>query len=74
MSTEEKPRVCTNCRFARLQDYGCSNYSVDGTMVECVEKKHPRAEFPDDSPENDFASNCESFQQGNPIYLSVDED
>ena len=37
----KKPRSCNQCKYAIMQDFGYSNYTVEGTTFYCFLKKHP---------------------------------
>lgn len=68
---------CSQCSNCHLQDYGYSNYTVEGTSVHCMIKLHPEDGFDNfygDAPEGQYAETCEGFSEGNPIEIDVDGD
>ena len=68
-------KTCFDCNFAVLQDYGYSNYTVEGTTFRCAKKAHPQGECEhtfDDDPWATFADKCDSFESGCCIRLDVE--
>ncbi len=68
---------CDKCKFCVLEDYGYSNWTVEGTNVSCVLNLNPK--FPADhrwghSPEAEFAKECSRYTQGDPVEIDVDQD
>jgi len=68
---------CGNCKYAICKDYGYSNYTVEGTHINCLKSLNP--EFPCDRgyklpKELLFASQCSSFIQGDPVSVDVDQE
>jgi hypothetical protein len=68
---------CVNCKFCVLEDYGYSNYTVEGTNADCLLNLNP--DFPVDNfygetKEHNFASTCSRFTEGSPIAIDVDHD
>lgn len=68
---------CTECKYCVMQDYGYSNYTVEGTMVSCLLDKNP--EFPEDRWYNEhitlgYAENCNSFSDGDAVLIDVEMD
>lgn len=66
---------CTECKFCLLEDYGYSNYTVEGTDASCLLELNP--DFPVDnwygeSPAHDFANVCPRFKEGNPVEIDVE--
>lgn len=60
-----------------MQDYGYSNYTVEGTEFFCAIKKHPADGFDrwyGDDKRLAFAAGCDMFREGEPIGLDVDGD
>lgn len=66
---------CRKCRFAVEEDYGYSNYTVEGTTFKCLLGKHPEGEF-DRFYGKDarllFGATCESREPGEPIEIDVE--
>lgn len=68
---------CTDCKYCLEQDYGYSNYTVEGTDVDCLLHKNP--EFPEDrfygeEPALLFAKKCDKFTLGDHPVIDVDLD
>jgi hypothetical protein len=68
---------CDECKFCVLEDYGYSNWTVEGTNVSCVLNLNPK--FPADhrwghSPEAEFAKECSRYTKGDPVEVDVDQD
>lgn len=68
---------CVECKFCVLEDYGYSNYTVEGTDADCLLNLNP--EFPKDNwygeaEAHDFANVCPRFAKGDPIEIDVDHD
>lgn len=68
-------RKCTDCKNCLLQDYGYSNWTVEGTSVYCMNGKHPDGEF-DKWYGSDkrllYANECGSFEKGEPQDIDVE--
>jgi len=59
-----------------MQDYGYSNYTVEGTTFYCFLKKHPDQPFDrfyGDDKRLNHANNCKHYRHGIPIELDVDQ-
>ena len=73
----EQPPTCNECRFAIFQDYGYSNWTVEGTEFFCAIKQHPADGFDrwygDDGRLN-YAAECRMFRAGEPISIDVDRE
>lgn len=68
---------CTDCKYCIEIDYGYSNYTVEGTDVDCLLKKNPA--FPVDrfygeEPALLFAEKCGNFTAGPHPEVDVDQD
>lgn len=66
---------CTECKFCIMRDNGYSNYTVEGTDVDCIINLNPA--FPVDKWYNtaedlDFANVCPRFKEGEGIHVDVD--
>jgi hypothetical protein len=60
-----------------LNDYGYSNYTVEGTMFSCVIGKHPDGKFDNFYGEEDklkYADECIFFREGEPAQFTVEGD
>jgi hypothetical protein len=67
--------TCSNCEYAIFHDYGYSNYTVEGTTFYCAINKHPDGAFDrwyGESERLQFAEECDSFTEGDPIELDVE--
>ena len=71
-------KKCSNCKFATMEDYGYSDYTVEGTTVDCSLNKNPDLptdNFYGEAKELKFAEECQSYLEGGPFYhLNVDID
>lgn len=70
-------RNCNECRFAILEDYGYSNYTVEGTLFYCAKRLHPENGFDrfyGANPKLDFAETCTGFELGAPLEIDVDKE
>lgn len=74
-------KVCTNCIFCKIQDYGYSNYTVEGSTGSCLFNLVPEFEntsYPDEQQakllENvkDIAEKCPHFTEGTGLYFDCD--
>lgn len=68
---------CNECKFCVLEDYGYSNWTVEGTNADCLLDMNPW--FPvdqgwDTAEELDFANVCPRFKSGDPIHVDVDHE
>ena len=66
---------CSECKYKYMQDYGYSNYTVEGTTFYCLKKSHPDDGFDRFYGEDarlDFASKCSEFEKGDGIDIDVD--
>ena len=68
---------CDECKFCVLEDYGYSNWTVEGTDARCVLNLNPR--FPADHrwghiPEAEFANECPRYCKGSPVEIDVDQE
>ena len=69
--------LCTDCKYCIEEDYGYSNWTVEGTEVDCLIKAHPN--FPVDrfygeEPELKFAKKCSRFVKGYPVEVDCDQE
>jgi hypothetical protein len=68
---------CTDCRYCVTKDEGYSNYTVEGTTVDCMLMLNPG--FPKDNfyGEEDFllhANKCSLFSKGEHPHVDVEEE
>lgn len=68
---------CDDCKFCVLEDYGYSNWTVEGTDANCLLHMNPW--FPVDrgwetAEELDFANICPRFKEGEPMHIDVDHE
>lgn len=68
---------CTDCKYCIQQDYGYSNYTVEGTSVDCLLNLNPK--FPEDrgyglEPSIDFAASCSRYTAGESVYVDCDQE
>lgn len=57
-------KKCSNCNFAILQDFGYSNWTVEGTEVYCSKNLNPNGQFDRWYGEDErdlFAEKCSQF-------------
>ncbi len=69
--------ICTDCKFCILRDNGYSNYTVEGTDIECLLDMNPA--FPADhfygeAAELDFANICPRFKAGDLMGVDVENE
>ena len=68
---------CNECKFCVLEDYGYSNYTVEGTNADCflnLNAGFPTDNWYGDAEAHDFANVCPRFVKGDPIEIDVDHD
>lgn len=68
---------CIDCKFCILEDYGYSNWTVEGTNANCLLELNPG--YPTDSwygeaEEHDFANVCPRFKEGPAIEVDVENE
>ena len=71
-----RTRLCTDCRYSLQQDYGYSNYTVEGTHVDCLLQLNPGLptdRWYGDSPELAYAAHCARFVAGEGIMVEVED-
>ena len=66
---------CDDCKFCILEDYGYSNYTVEGTNADCLLNMNPW--LPDDHRWGEadsmvFANICPRFKEGSAIEMDVE--
>jgi len=68
---------CNTCRWACFEDYGYSNYTVEGTTFTCLKKLHPADGFDrfyGTDKRLDFGITCGGYESGDPAAASVEDD
>ena len=63
---------CKECKYCILEDYGYSNYTVEGTNADCLLDMNPH--FPEDAyygraTSLQFANECPQFTEGEPVKV-----
>lgn len=72
-----KMRTCQECKWCVQQDHGYSNYTVEGTHIECRKKVHPDGDFDRFYGTDErikFAEKCTEFSEGGSIEMDVDRE
>jgi hypothetical protein len=70
-------KICNNCQFAIMTDFGYSNYTVEGTTFVCGKQIHPNGEFDRWYGEDErlqYAEQCTGYEDGGAIHIDVDRD
>lgn len=70
-------KKCTDCANCVLDDYGYSNYTVEGTYVFCAKKLHPENGFDrwyGEDKRLEFAESCSGFEAGEPVAIDCDRE
>ena len=70
-------KLCTDCKYCIEMDYGYSNYTVEGTEVDCLLHKNedfPKDRFYGEEPALNFANNCVFYEEGGSVEIDVDQD
>lgn len=68
---------CVECKFCVAEDYGYSNWTVEGTSVYCLLKLNPRLpadRWYGEADELKYASECKKFSKGEMIHIDVDRE
>lgn len=66
---------CSDCKFCLLQDFGYSNWTVEGTDCACLLDLNPALpadHFYGDSPALDYADKCPRFTAGEATIIDCD--
>ena len=77
MSDEKKAQTCLDCKWRVSEDFGYSNYTVEGTTFHCAIRKHPDGEFDQFYGEDKrlkYAAECASFEPGEGVTMDVDHE
>jgi hypothetical protein len=64
-------------RYCLLEDYGYSNYTVEGTKVTCLKNKHLAGSFErwyGQGKDLFFAQDCDYFTEGDAVKIDVDHE
>lgn len=69
--------TCNDCKYSIIEDYGYSNYTVEGSDIDCLNGLNPG--FPvdnwyGDSKETKFGATCPAFFAGTGVAVDVDRD
>jgi hypothetical protein len=73
--TDEAKRTCGNCRFTVNEDFGYSNYTVEGTTFNCAKRLHPDGAFDrfyGEEPKLQYAEQCAGFEAGEPVAIDCE--
>jgi hypothetical protein len=68
---------CNSCKFAIFEDYGYSNYTVEGTEFFCAKKLNPNGNFDrfyGKAKELEHGSICSGYVEGETIKIDVDHE
>ena len=68
-------KLCTNCENAIESDYGYSDYTVEGTEVDCkldLNVDLPTDRFYTEEPALKFAEICPAYRRGDPEHHFVE--
>ena len=68
---------CTDCKYCVEEDFGYSNYTVEGTIADCLKSLNP--DLPEDrwykeEPALDYAEKCNSFSEGKTVQIDCDRE
>lgn len=70
-------KTCSECRWAVFEDFGYSNYTVEGTNFSCMKSLHPAGTFDRFYGEDErleFADKCDGFNAGEPVEIDCDRE
>lgn len=67
-------KSCSDCKFCAYQDFGYSNYTVEGTNIHCLLNKFEpyEAGYPNEYKKLGVATYCDSFNKGQHWSLDCD--
>lgn len=68
---------CTQCKFAIWEDYGYSNWTVEGTDFTCAKGAHPDGTFDRFYKVNTklaYGKDCPKYEEGEPISMDVEHE
>jgi len=70
-------KTCLDCKYCIQEDYGYSNYTVEGTNADCLLKKNdafPVDRFYGEEPALAYAEQCEKYTAGEGVFVDVDHE
>jgi hypothetical protein len=77
--TTQPTTGCETCKYCTRQDYGYSNYTVEGSTLDCLKGLHPEMPIEDGYPEDRdfnrklaFGETCASRVAGDGPYFDCD--
>ena len=68
-------KTCKECKFAIHEDFGYSNWTVEGTTFHCAKNLNPNGSFDEFYGKDErleFADSCPSFENGDGVDLDCD--
>jgi hypothetical protein len=65
---------CLQCARLTLQDYGWSNYTVEGTTMKCQANQFEDLDEEEENKIFEKAKTCKYYLLGEPLQLYVDEE
>ena len=71
------PRSCNNCRFAVFEEYGYSNWTVEGTIFTCAKAAHPDDGFDrwyGRDKRLEYRAECKAHDAGEPLEIDCDRE
>ena len=69
---ENKPLRCFGCSRLSMKDYGWSDWTVEGTQLQCQANQFEDVEDKEENKIFEVAEKCQCFNAGNPLRISVD--
>lgn len=66
---------CTDCKYYIEEDYGYSNYTVEGNTSDCLLGLNPglpKDSFYGEEPSLWFAEKCSSFSAGDGVFVDCE--
>jgi hypothetical protein len=70
-------RTCMTCKYAVHQDFGYSNYTVEGTTFSCAKNLHPAGSFDEFYGEDnrlEHGKDCVGWVHGDGVAMDVDHE
>lgn len=70
-------KKCDECKYCVLEDFGYSNYTVEGVTAICLKDENPglpKDRWYGEEPVLDFAEECKSFEAGQPVEIDCDRE
>ena len=68
---------CVECKFCVVEDYGYSNWTVEGSDARCLLELSPFLPADNrwgEAEELDFANICPRYTAGDPVEIDVDHE